>query len=1022
MAENVIGLDLDSDLRDQIIKRQEKLGQRTLTPDVIQYTNANSSWMRIASGADVTADFKERLGITPGIGNGLAKKLVLFGPYASVEDSFSDPTAFDVDTGVNTSDPIFTPAIPSDALSFNNGAWFNTTPAQYGLGEVEKHGYVGPPGIDSIEIQALNRGAIRKANVAITAQSPAQFKLLEALYLRLGFTMLVEWGHTIYFDNDGNLITNPSFSNPAFDSFIKGNKTFLEISQQINQVRKDAYFNYDGFIGYVSNFNWSYRPNGTYSINLSLISRGGLIDSLTINQPALLKTVELRDFEITEKEREELQETNPVASQTLEDVLNDSGEDGTVNLEAIRQYLNPSEAEERLANSDSVIEVFINLIQNHLKDKNSRFGSGKYKGTFSIPFVKKSASSGEPQTQYYVTLGRLLQFISNNCLLYSPKSSTNQIINVDYTAKTSYMLSHPLQASIDPYTCAIPVEIYNKNTKKTKSYPGVFDKLGSPAKQNQYKADIMQIGVNIEFIRKTLNRTDEDGNVSLLKFLELLMEGIRSSTGYINSFIVSYDEINNRITIYDDNFIPGEGGNNNTTIKINYLGFEGSFVNSFSLNTKVFPKIQNLVAIAAQNPDGTSVGEQVASYQKLNGGLKDRIALHSPEGSTINELNVASTTSNEEEDGEEKSSLAYEKKFQVSFDRLSDYLEATWAGGKTLPSREAVSQASSDLVSVLNYEMQRDISDGNISSPFFLPVELSLNMKGISGFKLYEKFDVSPDEILPINYPSNLNYIIQGVSHTVKSNQWTTELKTLSWIAGKNETPKASDRRYKATPQPRPSGGGTGGRVGVRERTGASEPTEQILVKIHRIYEDSTQTLGIFEVYKDESTLLKRYVSSELPWKNNQNRISCIPQGEYKIKSIQNHSKYGPSFVVSGNDQNGFTTSGSTLYDPTSGKTRTEIMIHRGPRAYKWLLGCISPGFKVNVQGNPIQSLKEQGTGGGYVEPSQSESLEAMGEIWASLPKSCRMTIQNGYGMVQQPYSNFADPNLQSLLKEFNLI
>ena len=107
MAENVIGLNIEEGVRKQIEQRQEKLGQTDITPDIIQYTNANSSWMRLASSVDLNEENE----YAPK-GSDLAKNLVLFGPNVKVTDTYSDPTAVDVVTGENTSDRIYTPYQP----------------------------------------------------------------------------------------------------------------------------------------------------------------------------------------------------------------------------------------------------------------------------------------------------------------------------------------------------------------------------------------------------------------------------------------------------------------------------------------------------------------------------------------------------------------------------------------------------------------------------------------------------------------------------------------------------------------------------------------------------------------------------------------------------------------------------------------------------------------------------------------------------------------------------------------------
>ena len=49
--------------------------------------------------------------------------------------------------------------------------------------------------------------------------------------------------------------------------------------------RRDTGGNYDGALFKVDNYSWSVNADGSYSISLSGISKGGLIDSLTIGSP-----------------------------------------------------------------------------------------------------------------------------------------------------------------------------------------------------------------------------------------------------------------------------------------------------------------------------------------------------------------------------------------------------------------------------------------------------------------------------------------------------------------------------------------------------------------------------------------------------------------------------------------------------------------------------------------------------------------------------------------------------------------
>ena len=92
-----------------------------------------------------------------------------------------------------------------------------------------------------MDISALNKGSLRKAKVMLTAHNPDQFKMLEILYLRLGFSILIEWGHTHYYDNDGDLQQAPFNTTPFSNFFEKkdvGYQGFFDLNNDIKEERK----------------------------------------------------------------------------------------------------------------------------------------------------------------------------------------------------------------------------------------------------------------------------------------------------------------------------------------------------------------------------------------------------------------------------------------------------------------------------------------------------------------------------------------------------------------------------------------------------------------------------------------------------------------------------------------------------------------------------------------------------------------------------------------------------------------
>ena len=136
-----------------------------------------------------------------------------------------------------------------------------------------------------LKIVHKNRGAIRQFDIKLKAQNKDQFDIIDALYLRLGYFILIEWGHTSYFDTSGpesEYIANPEFFTPAFNSLFGGGDTD-DILAKLKSQRETTSGNYDGGLVKVTNFSWNFNSDGTYDITISALSIGGLIDSLKLN-------------------------------------------------------------------------------------------------------------------------------------------------------------------------------------------------------------------------------------------------------------------------------------------------------------------------------------------------------------------------------------------------------------------------------------------------------------------------------------------------------------------------------------------------------------------------------------------------------------------------------------------------------------------------------------------------------------------------------------------------------------------
>ena len=161
----------------------------------------------------------------------------------------------------------------------------------YGFGSDPDWGLVAMPGLEGVDIKSKNMGSLREATVSIRANSEAQFKLLDTIYNRLGYTMFLEWGHSVFFNSENKYVSNPLESTPSLIPQFLDAKDDLCVTAQgklqtsIQKNREMSGGNYDAFLGLVTNFTWEFNQGGYYTITLKMSSMGDIIESLQVDQP-----------------------------------------------------------------------------------------------------------------------------------------------------------------------------------------------------------------------------------------------------------------------------------------------------------------------------------------------------------------------------------------------------------------------------------------------------------------------------------------------------------------------------------------------------------------------------------------------------------------------------------------------------------------------------------------------------------------------------------------------------------------
>jgi len=233
-----------SHIKTQLLKRGEAIARRGLSDLVIH--NGSKAWIRMSSSVDVKGD-----------SGALAKNYVLVGGA------------------------LYNGKLRSGVGVDASNAYSLQTPS----GKTHLYGVRPMPGITGVEVKSKGAyGSLREVTINFNCWDITQLEDLELLYMRPGYSVLLEWGWIPYINNDGALVSSPSSFN-IFDSNLNG-KDYQNVFQQLFKLEEEAHGNYGGFLGIIKNYKWSARPDGGYDCTTTLISIGEMIESLKINYNA----------------------------------------------------------------------------------------------------------------------------------------------------------------------------------------------------------------------------------------------------------------------------------------------------------------------------------------------------------------------------------------------------------------------------------------------------------------------------------------------------------------------------------------------------------------------------------------------------------------------------------------------------------------------------------------------------------------------------------------------------------------
>ena len=911
---NLLGEGFPKEINEQVDQRQKIYGSGyvdggTRTPEEITYLNANTSWIKLVSSTDIidqdvinNAGLRDVDLISGPSSIPLAERFVLFNGTSDNENN------------------LFYGLADSNSI---------LGPTAYGIGGTE-FGLRPMMGIKSANIKHENRGSLRRASVQIKAFNKSQFDIIDVLYLRLGFNVLLEWGHSMYYTNDGVLQT--SLDNSLASDFLKGGDSYGEFLKKINEKRKSSQGNYDAMFAKVSNIHWSFNVDGSYDITLDLVSIGDVIESFKTN----IRSANMGRVG-----------TPPVfsgATLTTEELIEIASYRSNIG-----QYFKTMDRLLPYGSNDIV--------------KDFDFSNPTVNTTGIVDGIRKSAPKSSNYYQYYCRLGNFLEFLEKYVMYQvTTGAKTLPLMKFDYDVESNLMYLNPSQISVDPRVCVVnKVLVDNKFTYKflPEGEPFIFSGITTPSK-SEY-GQIMNIYVNFRFIIGKLDQlVDVEANsVVLIDFLKSIISGINGALGGMNNLEVFVDEVTNTIKIIDKNPFPdsekviehfarsGSIQSSSYDIDDKYAKFylygydpnnnQSGFIRDFKFKTELSPAMSTMITVAAA-ANSSVVGENSTALSRLNNGLKDRykdLISNTNDGTTgkVNLVTKYKDIYTQMEDQFFGLYLPYIyfisklSNFTYSDDEIDTYKDAI----TTLIKYEQLyhdAYVDYELVKLgLPPKPRTRLQPGT----GFIPFNLSLTMDGLSGMKINSKFLIDAS-YLPSNYPETVEFLIKNLEHKIENNKWSTTLD--SYCISKGEYDELQPPKPTSPPPgPAPSG-----------PSAAGCPTDSAAPYVKSTPSSICVSKKILHQWTGTSKKTQLYLHHTAGWPYNDKGAQTI--GVWNTRVRKRQVAVGSAYVMDrdghietlGDDKLKFLTQGCDLPGPNADTNIIGLgieIVNPGPAYYK---------------------------------------------------------------------------------------
>lgn len=1022
---NIQGGPFEDWVTNQIEQREISLGKGSgeNTKDLL-YQQSKTPWLRLASSVDIKSTNSygslDRLTSLPGInrneieGVEAARNFILQGGALSLDDDNN----INLNSGLNTT-PLNSP---------NN----NNLKGAYGWGGTTERGLVPMPGITGATVKYENDGALTKTTINIKCYSRTQFALIDALYMRPGYTLLLEFGWSTYLQTtDGDRLltgdevklesTDPFFT-PALSLLLnpkrKTQNNQYKIIQKIKEERKRTSGNYEAVFGKIVNFKWSMDADGSYNCTVDLRGLGEVIESLKLNVSTPTDESKNNDhfglFDVnndgkTDEQDEAALDAAAIALGTTTEDLKEKKLAKAIPLVALGQAggtliqnLYTIYQTTKLATGAKVIDWWKD---DHGKDQKKDYliknfpmisNSGNF---FKKDIVFKNGILGLVGTdtdeynytpQIYVKFGLLMALIQKNIVPTNGKNGAPiftfdmQFDNLEKDKNLIRRLQG--QFPIAPQHYMIPYGNHNLNDLETKyrtqlpNFPTQFPSKhndesnfnnlfrGSGWVYNEGLGRLANVYVNVNRVATILlNQKAKINNIQknekdLFEFLKILLEEININLGGINNVRLKLPDEGARVRFIED--IPQTFSGSppityrSKMCKFNTFGFSsnnptqrgGSIVRNLGIDASIPSNFSTMISIGAQN-NGNQASGNATSFSNYNTGIIDRViptkSLVTSDTEPVDPLETQFKEFAKTVKGLLSSGWWDEswigKSFNTDGGLFTDtFRDRNWYGDD-MAAFNSYGTAYHQLLNGIYTQEPSKGGSGTLAAPFFLPFNLNMDIDGMSGIVMMQRFEID-QKILPPSYDKDsVEIIVKSVDHEVNKESWTTKLGTQS-------VPKIKKRRSGSVKSVKGKGGtatSNGSYSNYRKNQAQRVPdpiNARLRMRLTLVEDLEYATLGVLEVLaNDESTVID---TAAVIISNTGEADFLYSGGDRYLCQFDVSQKYPNAILLASNEKNNYDY--NQLYSGT-GQVYSNVLMYGG--------GTTTNGLGVNIKiGDGFQS------------------------------------------------------------------